>query len=173
MTGEFSWELNPQRCVSNSHIYLYLWRLSFLTKITILCFVGFFFFFFNALENRRTVEHELGGEAMNCVFSRIWTSCFVSGCALCFPPPLASCRHFSDFSLAQRRSHQWFLLFGVNIPNVSLFYMLYFCRHWEVLLRLCEACNNGKSQHRSQCTARKRDVKPNTFILLCLSRSSS
>lgn len=46
MTGEFSWELNPQRCVSNSHIYLYLWRLSFLTKITILCFVGFFFFFF-------------------------------------------------------------------------------------------------------------------------------
>lgn len=169
MTGEFSWELNPQRCVSNSHIYLYLWRLSFLTKITILCLVVFFFvlFFPNALENRRTVEHELGGEAMNCCLVLFQAACFVP------PPPLASCRHFSDFSLAQRRSHQWFLLFGVNIPNVSLFYMLYFCRHWEVLLRLCEACNNGKSQHRSQCTARKRDVKPNTFILLCLSRSSS
>lgn len=171
MTGEFSWELNPQRCVSNSHIYLYLWRLSFLTKITILCFVVVFFFFQCSWKSENSWAWAGWWSYELCVFQNL-------NLLFCFrlralSPPPASCRHFSDFSLAQRRSHQWFLLFGVNIPNVSLFYMLYFCRHWEVLLRLCEACNNGKSQHRSQCTARKRDVKPNTFILLCLSRSSS
>lgn len=133
----------------------------------------FFFFFFQCSWKSENSWAWAGWWSYElCVFQNLnLLFCFRLR-ALSSPPP-ASCRHFSDFSLAQRRSHQWFLLFGVNIPNVSLFYMLYFCRHWEVLLRLCEACNNGKSQHRSQCTARKRDVKPNTFILLCLSRSSS
>lgn len=49
---------------------------------------------------------------------------------------LASCRHFSDFSLPQRHSHQWFLLFGVNIPNVSLFI---FCIS-AVTERFCRGC---------------------------------
>lgn len=94
---------------------------SFLTKITVLCSL----FFVNAVENRRTAEHELDDEAMSCVSVRIRTSSFVSGCVLC-PFPSSSllfhfCRHFSDFYLPQRRFHQWFLLFGVNIPNVSLF----------------------------------------------------
>lgn len=46
--------------------------------------------------------------------------------AVCFvsflPFFLASCRHFSDFTLPRRCPHQWFLLFGVNIQNVSLLY---------------------------------------------------
>lgn len=109
---------------------------------------------------------------------KLWAACLpeseplllFTGCVLC-PFSLllfASCRNFSDFSLRQRSSHQWFLLFGVNIPNVSLFI---YCIS-AVTERLCEACNNGEFTIQiTQRTARKRDVKPNNFIPLCLSRS--
>lgn len=139
----------------------------YLTKITVLISL----FFVNAVESRRKAEHELGEEAMSCVFARIWISSFVSGCVLCLFYPLlfASCRHVSGFSLHQRRSHQWFLLFGVNIPNVSLFI---YCIS-AVNERFSRGCVKHaaiwESRYRSLRTARKEDVEHNTFIRLCLS----
>ena len=111
------------------------------------CFVPCFFCFFSlldknnslllcfsltALEKKRTAEHELGEEATSCMFARVRTCSFVSGCVLCLPPR----RHFSDFSLPQRHSQQWSLLFDVNIPNVSLFI---YCIS-AITERFCQGC---------------------------------
>lgn len=106
-------------------------------------------FFVNAVENRSWAwagwrSYELCANLFFCL-------------RLCSFP--FSCRHFSDFSLPQRRSHQWFLLFGVDIPNVSLFI---YCIS-AITERLCwgwvKHATMDKSQYRSQGTARKRDVK--------------
>lgn len=74
------------------------------------------------------------------LFLLFQAACF---CPSCKPPPpihhpllFASSRHFSDLSFPQRRSHQWFLLFGVNIPNVSLFI---YCIS-AVTERFCRGC---------------------------------
>lgn len=80
---------------------------------------------------------------------------------------------FSDFYFPERRSHQWFLLFGVNIPNVSLFV---YC-----ISALTERFSQGRVKHApmgihntDHNTRLEREMlKPNTFILLCLSRSFS
>lgn len=37
------------------------------------------------------------------------------------------------------------LVIQCKYPKGVSFYILYFCHHWQVLLGLCEACNNGKS----------------------------
>lgn len=65
-------------------------------------------------------------------------------------------------------SHPWFSLFGVNIPNVSLFV---YCTSavTEGSSRLCDACN--KTDHIARLEREKFNL--NTFILLCLSQSFS
>ena len=54
------------------------------------------------------------------------------------------------------------LVIWCKYPKCVSFYILYFCRHWEVV--------RSMQQQRSRRTARKRDVAPNNFIPLCLSR---
>lgn len=93
---------------------------SFWTKIT---FSLLLVFFVNAFEENSSAwagwrSYELCVcQNPNLLFILFSGCVILSFFLLLFP----SCRHFSDFSLPQRRSHQWFLLFGVNIPNVSLF----------------------------------------------------
>lgn len=54
------------------------------------------------------------------------------------------------------------------LKRVSLFV---YCKSWEDLLRLSEACNDGETPNRDHTQWLRWDVYPNTFILLCLSLS--
>lgn len=119
------------------------------------CFVPCFFCFFSlldknnslllcfsltALEKKRTAEHELGEEATSCMFARVRTCSFVSGCVLCLPPPSP----FQRLLPPAKAFSTVVLVIWCKYPKCVSFYILYFCHHWEVLSRLCEACNSGK-----------------------------
>ena len=91
-------------------------------------------------------------------------------CAL--PSPSYFCCHFNA-PTPQRHSHQWFLLFVVNIPNVSLFIHCIFAVTKRYLLRLCKLKHATVGSHNTHHNAQlEGDVEPQTFILLCLSLSS-
>lgn len=96
--------------------------------------------------------------------------------AACFCPLFPSC--FSPLVAVEATAPSKpfspvVLVIRCKYPKRVSFYILYFCRHWEVLLWLCEACNSGKSQYRSQRTARREMFNLTLFILLCLSQSFS
>lgn len=60
----------------------------------------------------------------------------------------ASCRRFSDVPPSPV-----VLVIWCKYPKCVSFYILYFCHHGEVVLGLCEACNNG-GNHNTDHNAR-------------------
>lgn len=102
--------------------------------------------------------------------SRSWAEpvLLFCGCVLRLftPPPL-----YLRLPFLQLPSHQWFLLYCVNIPNAFLFI---YCIS-VVPKRCCQGCAKHATMGKDATnhSTRKRDVKPNTFILLCLCRPFS
>lgn len=107
---------------------------------------------------------------------KLWAACLSLNLVFCFrlralspslptSPPLLcvlspSLRHLPP----SKAFPPVILVLSCKYPKCVSFYILYFCRHWEVLSRLCEACNKWKNDNTDhKRTARRGDVKPKRF----------